>query len=193
MQRLAVLLALVASGCPDDKSGSTTDADTTAVTGTTIGTTGSAITTSGTTGSLPEGACRTANDCDDSETCTWPGTVQCGGATGCALNGEACVDDPSCGGTPESPQICVQDPCCGMGVCRPGCLTDMECGLAQRCGDDARCTAASCDLQNPCPANYGCAANICGPVACTGDAECDDYCVFGFCSAVLGICVSLAP
>ncbi len=192
MQRLVILLALVASGCPDDKSSSTTDADTT-VTATTVGTTGSPVTTSGTTGSLPAGACRTSADCEDFEDCTWGGTVQCGGATGCALNGEACVDDPSCGGTPESPQICVQDPCCGMGVCRPGCLTDMDCGLAQSCGADARCTAASCDMQTPCPANYGCAANICGPVACTGDAECDDYCVFGFCSAALGICVAPAP
>jgi hypothetical protein len=197
---ILLLLALVASGCPDEKSSSTTDGATTdgATTGVTTGVTSTAgstgePTTSGTTGVLPEGSCRTQADCDDIGQCDSPGAVQCGGATGCVLNGMECADDPACGGTPQSPMICVPDPCCGLSLCQPGCLTDMDCGPAQRCGADARCAAASCDAMAVCPAGYTCVDKTCAPTPCTSDAMCEGYCVNGACSAVLGSCSYPTP
>jgi len=204
MRRYFLLLALVASGCPDEKSGSATDStaamtgSTTGVTGTTgvtstTGSTGEPTTTSGTTAVLPDGSCRIPADCDGIGQCAPAGAVQCGGATGCVLDGVECTDDPACGGTPQSPMICVSDPCCSLSLCQPGCLTDMDCGPAQQCGAEARCVAASCDPQTPCPADYSCADNTCTPTPCKTDAMCGAYCVFGQCSAALGSCVEPAP
>jgi len=216
MRRIFLVLALGAPACgPGDKTsategtGSAGTGSTSDITGTGTGTgTGSTAaltdtastststtptTGTGTTGVLPDGKCRTAADCEDFEQCEPPGAVSCGGDTGCALVGTECVDDAVCGGTPESPQICVTDPCCALGRCQPGCLADSDCGLAQQCGPDARCAAASCDANAPCPANFSCTADLCAPTACSGDGECDGYCLNGRCSAEAGNCIAPAP
>ena len=216
MRRICLILALGAPACgPGNKTSATEGTGSTSGTGTGTGT-GSTSSTSditgtgstgaltdtasttpttgtGTTGVLPDGKCRTAADCEDFEQCEPPGAVSCGGDTGCALVGTECVDDAVCGGTPESPQICVTDPCCALGRCQPGCLADSDCGLAQHCGPDARCAAASCDANAPCPANFSCTADLCAPTACSGDGECDGYCLNGRCSAEAGNCVAPAP
>jgi hypothetical protein len=207
MRHRLFLLALLAVGCgPGDKSSASTDtgsstaastttgttADVTGTsTGTSTGTTGAP--TTGTTGVVPDSNCRTQADCMESEQCEPHGSVQCGGATGCELGGSECADDPACGGTPESPQICVPDPCCAQSFCQPGCLVDGDCPLAQACGPDGRCAAASCDAAMPCPANFGCMANFCAPLTCTSDDECVDHCVNGLCSAYFGTCMAPAP
>lgn len=199
MRRLSLLLALCGPGCgPGDGTSTTGGTGSTAEvtgtgTGSTAATTGAPTTGTGTTGVLPDGQCRTQADCEDFEQCEPAGAVQCGGATGCTLDGSECSDDAACGGTPESPQICVPDPCCGLSLCQPGCRVDGDCGLAQRCGPDARCAPASCDPQTPCPADFSCVEARCEPSACSGDGECDGYCVYGRCSAAPGNCVAPAP
>ena len=189
MQRAFLLLALaLAAGCPPDEKSTTTDANTTGTNGT--GTNGTGTTAGLTTTNVdppPAGQCRDANDCDLEE-CVSPGTKACRGATGCLLEGTECVDDPSCGGTPEAPQLCVQDQCCGVSFCLPGCLADADCGLGQRCGADARCTGAKCDPKIPCPANFTCVEGACAVTGCTGDATCDGYCVNGLCGTAFGSC-----
>ncbi len=142
---------------------------------------------------LPEGQCRTQADCQDAGSCAPPGSVACGGATGCNLNGEPCEADATCGGTPDAPQFCAQDPCCGMGVCQPGCLDDLECGLARSCAADGRCVAAACDEQAPCPDNFACMAGSCARKPCDGDAACAGVCVLQQCQESFGTCELPAP
>ncbi len=203
--RHALLFLAVLAGCGGGEK--TTDASesgasdgtggtvaTTGMSSTSGGTTMAGSTTGGTTESLPDGKCRVWEDCSEmGGSCAPPGSVQCGGATGCTFDGAPCVDDPACGGTPEAPQICAQDPCCGMGLCRPGCLGDGDCGLAQRCGPEARCVAAACDAENPCPADYACTMGTCAVKPCSVDLECEGYCVLQQCSAALGTCELPAP
>jgi hypothetical protein len=208
MRHALLFLTVLAVGCGDGEK--TTDATESATQSTSGGSSGMVVTTGmsattggsstmgpttgGTTEELPDGQCRVQEDCSDmGGSCVLPGSVQCGGATGCNLDGAPCVDDPACGGTPEAPQICVQDPCCGMGICQPGCLGDGDCGLAQRCGPEARCVAAACDAEKPCPTGYACAMGTCAVKPCSVDSECEGYCVLQQCSTGLGICELPAP
>lgn len=195
MRHPLLLLTLLAAACGGDKSEtSDTATDTAAATTATSGATGSAGTSeSASTGSLPIGKCRSTADCDEgNESCLAPGTLTCGGATGCVYNGEPCNADPECGGTPDAPQVCVPDPCCGMSICQPGCLGPTGCGPAQMCGPEARCVPATCKDKPDCPANYSCTANICAQTPCDSDTACDGFCVNGGCLPTLGVCVGFA-
>jgi hypothetical protein len=207
MRPASFLLTLMLAGCGgDDGSTSTTtttgdstaastvaDSTVTPTSGTSGGTSGGTGTTAGTTGGLPAGSCRTDADCDDIENCARPGSVECSGATFCDLDGPPCLDDAECGGTPDAPQICVPDPCCPDSICQPGCVDAGDCGLAQACGDDGRCVAASCDMQVPCPPNYTCEQGTCAVTTCESDAPCDGFCVVGQCSVGLGTCSAPKP
>lgn len=141
----------------------------------------------------PAGRCRTNADCMEFGNCEPPGAVQCGGATGCNLGGEPCVDDASCADTPDAPQTCVADPCCGELFCQPGCVGPDSCGPAGMCGPDARCVARICDAGNPCPADFSCTDDGCAPAPCESDTQCTGVCLFGQCSADFGSCVEPAP
>jgi hypothetical protein len=190
----ALLLSLVwiAVGCGDDgETTASTGTATSTATGTaSSGASGGSGTTTdgGTTDALPAGMCLTQDQCENGASCDPPGTVFCGGATGCALDGVACVDDGACGGSPGAPAICVTDPCCQMGICQPGCLGDAECGSAAECGADGRCVPAPCDAMSPCPADFTCTAGLCARASCGGGVGCVGYCVLGLCYASPGNC-----
>lgn len=208
MRMTLVSIGLMLAGCGGGEKTSATEATSgatesggaseTGVTGGvssgTHGSSGGASSSGGeTTAGPPEGQCRTQADCQDAGSCAPPGSVACGGATGCNLNGEPCEADATCGGTPDAPQFCAQDPCCGMGVCQPGCLDDLECGLARSCAADGRCVAAACDEQAPCPDNFACMAGSCARKPCDGDAACAGVCVLQQCQESFGTCELPAP
>jgi hypothetical protein len=193
MRITLLTLSLFAAACPGDgKPDSETTGETTAATG---GSETTAATTAPTTGSTPDlppptGMCRTDADCMNIEfQCVPPGSGGgCGGATGCILQGEPCVDDASCGGSPDAPQICVADPCCGDSFCQPGCVGPDSCGPVGMCGPDARCVPRSCDAADPCPANFSCIADTCAVTPCESDAQCTGVCLLGSCSTGFGTC-----
>lgn len=191
---LLLLAACPGDGAPNSETtaGSTGGVETTGAT--TSATTSAA--TGPTTGAEPPpaGKCRTNADCMDSElVCVPPGSNagECSGATGCILQGEPCVDDAGCGGTPDAPQICVADPCCGDMLCQPGCVGPDSCGPLGMCGPDARCVARTCDADAPCPANYTCTDAACTPTPCESDGQCTGVCLLGKCNIGFGTCTEL--
>lgn len=92
---------------------------------------------------------------------------------------------------------------CGPAMCREvalRCESDASCSPGQAClqnpGDPWKmCHAKSCKSVSDCgaDANAACITGICTVKTCTKNAECEGYCLSGYCSHEPGICASTQP
>jgi hypothetical protein len=133
---------------------------------------------------LPDGACHSNADCDESL------YQACFGPSGCQ------------GGCEESP-TCLQDSQCDAGtvcqgpirgscraesdlICAPPCRSDGDCSnYTQQCSG-GHCAPIPCDK---CPSYLSCANGTCAARSCTSDANCPGgYCVNSACRGTLGTC-----
>jgi hypothetical protein len=107
---------------------------------------------------------------------------QCMSDTDCAKFGADFRCDACPGGTYAG--LCIEH----IGGCYPS-----ECGTATTC-DAARqrCVLLTCQTASECPPNFTCASGTgtCTRKKCAIDADCEGYCVWGWCADTLGACVN---
>ena len=142
---------------------------------------------------LIEGQCRESADCAFNQSaCFVPGeSIGCGACENVKSNcdGDAICDPVGTG------NICadVACACSPATICVAGC-GETGCGEGMACNaTTARCSAAACDANTPCPNSFTCSNGECGRTTCSDDAPCGGgYCVKGSCYAMPGTC-SLPP
>lgn len=167
----------------------------------------------------PVGRCRQGDDCTSpGESCQAPGAFA--GCGICQNYFTTCTQDADCEGDREvtgSTFICVKveptDCSCDSSVriCKPACKDDTDCGLAQQCGDNGRCSAQLCSrdpnsTRRACPRQFACTGSVlrqelneplnsCERMECSSDADCgiDGTCVLGMCYADFGTCTLPPP
>jgi hypothetical protein len=144
------------------------------------------------------GTCLSDSDCPSGATCLSLGEGLCGHTcTGVIV---PCSTDSDCAPDAAVPLICGFEGCgcspTGM-ECKPGCLTDADCGLAV-CAPNHRCVQRPCGPGAPaCPPNTICAGvmphTTCESIYCTSNSQCSDYCVAQTCQSVPGQCAFPPP
>ncbi len=148
---------------------------------------------------LPEGACRTTDDCPGGEACgDGSGSSSCGD---CFWPTRACESDAAC----ADGWVCVEHwqrcSCDGPSSnCEPACASDTNCGAAERCDTaSGHCTPWSCAEGYACGALETCAPATggtgCVPLTCAHDSDCgtDGWCMQGACSSTPGTCEEDIP
>jgi hypothetical protein len=139
------------------------------------------------------------------------------GPTGCRQASDCRGFQPQCSADPclaffcmGQPQPCTSDADCAefgagfrcdacpggtfVGLCIEhvgGCHSG-ECGAATTCdATQQHCVLLPCQTASQCPPNFTCASGTgtCTRKKCATDADCDDYCVWGWCADTLGACV----
>lgn len=143
---------------------------------------------------LPDGACRTWDDCTDAEMCVDEDTPTCGA---CMSAVRDCETDRACG----AGNVCKEyTPTCSCGdgpssMCVPACATDMDCGDGEQCDlTTGQCVPWSCTDGYTCPSQHDCTpgsgATDCVRRTCGTDAECagEGWCVNGACFDTVGVC-----
>lgn len=145
----------------------------------------------------PVHECTVDSDCPTGDICdTVP--IRCCTATStvchvsCKAPGVTCAAGTTCspGTTGADAYGCVPV------LCNAGytCSSGFSCSVGSAAADPHGCLALPC-TQTGCPANFVCKMiatfQDCAPKPCTTDCDCDSgYCVGGYCSSVLGTCVS---
>jgi len=133
---------------------------------------------------VPDGACHSSADCDESH------FQGCFGPSGCQGGCEslpACTEDSQC----DAGTVCqgpLQGGCVMEGDlnCAPPCTRDSDCSLYTQHCSGGHCGPIPCDK---CPSYLSCANGACAARACTSDADCPGgYCVNGTCMGTLGTC-----
>jgi hypothetical protein len=139
------------------------------------------------------------------------GPTGCRQASDCRGFQPQCAADPClaffCMGQPKSCTLdtdCADfgagfrcDACPGgtfAGLCTEhvgGCHAS-ECGAATTCdATQQHCVLVTCQTASQCPPNFTCASGTgtCKRKTCATDADCEGYCVWGWCEDALGACV----
>jgi Dickkopf N-terminal cysteine-rich region len=137
-------------------------------------------------------SCRSDSDCSSATFCITPGRIVCATCTH-AIN--PCTSDSDCAPDAAIPLICARAPCdCTIDtmVCKPGCMSDADCGFGNSCSPTHHCAATPCGPGLPaCPTDLTCATAFasCGQIVCSSDSQCSKACVNGVCSPTLGQCL----
>lgn len=143
---------------------------------------------------LPDGACRTWEDCADAEMCVDEDTPTCGT---CRSAVRDCETDRECG----DGHVCNDyTPTCSCGdgpssMCVPACTTDVDCGDGEQCDlTMGQCVPWSCTDGYSCASQHDCTPGSggtdCLRRTCGTDAACagDGWCVNGACFDTVGVC-----
>jgi hypothetical protein len=116
--------------------------------------------------------------------------------TPCPDPTSSCSSDADCG----TGWICDPKPCCSNATaCTLGCTDGSQCPLSGEACVAGRCAPQICSDGDLCPTNSTCMfqggalSGECDPKSCTTDADCNGYCVDGFCEDRLGLCYAPAP
>ncbi|NOZ02504.1 MAG: hypothetical protein GXP54_11520 [Deltaproteobacteria bacterium] len=142
---------------------------------------------------LPDGRCRSDQDCGPVQSCLPPGEPMACGI--CFQPEPPCETDLSC----ESGTVCewVDGPCmCFPGfMCIPACLEPDGCGPGRIC-DTGHCIPMPCPNYDECPPFFECPLvgragdPFCIRKACKDDSTCDGgSCVQAFCYPEPGTCM----
>jgi hypothetical protein len=135
--------------------------------------------------------------CGEDGACPGGGGLTCvqpGDSLGCGVcnpTAGSCTSDAEC-----APSICepIECSCSEQRACVPGCASTADCGEGLSCDIVGhRCLPASCSENAPCPDNFICADGLCARASCTGDTDCDGFCVDGKCFDSLGTCKAPPP
>ncbi len=186
------------SGAPIDTAADTADTatDTANDTGDTATDTSDTATDTGTSDvrELPDGTCRTWEDCEDAEMCVDEETPTCGACMSAVRDCETARDCTEGSVCREYTPTCS----CGDGpssTCVPACDDDLDCGEGEQCDlPTGECVPWSCTDGYTCPAQHDCTPGAgdtdCVRRACSTDAGCDGdgWCVNGACFETVGVC-----
>lgn len=195
---LAAVLSIL-SGCGTDVSGPQAISSTAGAGGSTSVSAGSgaggAVSSSSGSGGMagasssssgdPRG-CTNDFECGGGNAACFLADICVGGSVGCNQGVIGCSTDDDCLSAGGPFTVCRMCPD-GYGICDYACTT--ICDLGWTCDAD-HCVHAPCQTNADCPANFVCTdpEHVCVRRTCGGDAECDGYCVSGWCIEELGFC-----
>jgi hypothetical protein len=151
------------------------------------------------------GFCDEDEDCSLTyEICHPPREAPGGGGDAPPACRMTCDSDDECVRLNRPGYICLHGRLCSPSVeatgrleemtsCEPGCTLG-PCLTGETCQPDARCRPTDCQGDSDCPPNFGCrpagdgGARVCQRRTCTGDAQCQGFCVKGQCFPTAGKC-----